>query len=80
VTPIAALLARIGWTTGELATRLDISPDTSGRWARGTRGAPPSVIAWLGDIADAVETIAPLPVGWDGVRTGRRAEADSFDP
>jgi transcriptional regulator with XRE-family HTH domain len=69
VTPLAALLARIGWTTGELAARLDISRHTTGQWATGRRGAPLSVLAWLADIADAVDSVAPLPVGWADLRT-----------
>ena len=74
MTPIATLLARIGWTTGELAARLDVSPDTASRWARGTRTPPPSVVAWLAEIADAVAAVDSRPAGWEGVRAGRRAE------
>jgi transcriptional regulator with XRE-family HTH domain len=73
VTPLAALLARIGWSTGELAARLDVSPDAARHWASGRREPPPSVLAWLEDIADAVASVAQLPPGWEGVRPGRRA-------
>ena len=73
MTPLAKLLARIGWTTGELSARLDVSPDTTSRWARGTRTPPPSVLVWLAAIADAVATVDSQPAGWDGVRAGRRA-------
>ena len=72
MTPLAALLAQIGWTTGELAHRLDVSPDTTSRWARGTRGYPSSVLTWLAEIADAIATVDSLPVGWQGVAPGRR--------
>jgi transcriptional regulator with XRE-family HTH domain len=74
VTPLATLLARIGWTTGELARRLDIPPDTTSRWARGTRTPPPDVLTWLAEVADAVASVDSQPAGWEGVRVGRRAE------
>jgi transcriptional regulator with XRE-family HTH domain len=72
VTPLAALLARIGWTTGELAARLDISPDTTRSWANGRRSTPLSVLAWLADVAAAVTKVRPKPAGWEGVRPGHR--------
>jgi hypothetical protein len=57
VTPLALLLGRIGWTTGELAARLNASPDTTRSWANGRRSTPPSVLPWLGEIATAMETV-----------------------
>ena len=77
MTPLATLLARIGWTTGEVAARLDVSPDTARQWASGRREPPPSVLPWLADVADALATVDSQPVGWEGVRAGRRAGADA---
>jgi hypothetical protein len=57
MTPLAAQLASIGWTTGELAARLGSSSDTTRSWANGRRSTPPSVLRWLGEIAAAVETV-----------------------
>jgi transcriptional regulator with XRE-family HTH domain len=75
VNPVASLLARIGWTTGELAIRLDVSPDTTNQWARGRRAPPPEVLAWLADVATAMASADSQPVGWNGVRPGRRGAA-----
>jgi transcriptional regulator with XRE-family HTH domain len=68
MTPLAALLARIGWTTGELAGRLDVSPDTTRQWASGRRTPPPDVMLQLEPVARAVERAWRQPDGWNGVR------------
>jgi transcriptional regulator with XRE-family HTH domain len=75
VNPVATLLVRIGWSTGELAARLDVSPDTTNQWARGRRAPPPGVVEWLAAIADAIASADSQPAGWDGVRPGRRGAA-----
>ncbi len=61
---LGELLDRIGWTTGELAERLQVSPDTTGQWRRGRRSPPPSVLVWLTEVAVAVETAGAMPPGW----------------
>ena len=61
MTPTAALLARIGWTTAELSRRLRIGYSRARCWETGenTRGnpvpTPPEVLAWLEQVADALE-------------------------
>lgn len=75
MTPIAALLARIGWPSSELAGRLGVADATVRHWVSGRREPPPSVIERVALVADAVDAVWSLPVGWDGVRPGRRADA-----
>ena len=72
MTTTATLLARLGWTTGELAARLDVSPDTARQWASGRREPPPNVAPWLARLADAIGAVESQPAGWTGVRVGRR--------
>jgi transcriptional regulator with XRE-family HTH domain len=71
VTPLATLLAHIGWTTGELARRLGVTDGTVRNWVTGRRSPSPSVLLWLADIADAMDRAQPLPDGWDGGHVGR---------
>lgn len=73
MTPIAVLLARIGWTPGELARRLECADGTTHQWKSGRRAPPPYVVEWLEEVAAALAKVRPTPVGWDGVRPGRRA-------
>ena len=70
---LRSVLARIGWTTGELASRLDVSADTTNQWARGRRSAPPVVLVWLEQVASGVEAAGPTPPDWQGASPGRRA-------
>jgi len=62
MTPLAHLLARIGWTAGELGRRLGISHQhahrlVTGRNANGNRLEPPlGLVEWLERVAEAVET------------------------
>jgi len=56
-TPLASLLARIGWTTVELARRLDVSDSTVRSWVIGRRAVPQSVLFWVGRVAKAVEGV-----------------------
>lgn len=76
MTQTAALLARIGWTAGELARRLDVARDTAGDWVRGRRAPPPHVLTWLADVAQGVEGAGEQPPDWRGVRPGRRVAAE----
>jgi len=63
MTPLPALLARIGWTQAELARRVGKSPETVGQWMRATLTrhgtpvrTPPDVLAWLHKVAERVES------------------------
>jgi hypothetical protein len=57
MTPLAAMLARIGWTTGELARRVGVAESTTRSWASGRRACPQSVLFWVGAVARAVERV-----------------------
>lgn len=65
MTPLSAILARIGWTVPHLAGRLGLPHQTVYRWhsGRNTRGnpcsAPADVIAWLERVAAAIEAEPP---------------------
>jgi transcriptional regulator with XRE-family HTH domain len=72
VTPLAALLARIGWTPTELATRLEVLPGTAQQWARGRRDPPPIILDRLELVARAVEGAWDATDAWGWVRGGRR--------
>jgi transcriptional regulator with XRE-family HTH domain len=64
MTPLATLLARIGWTPTELASRLQVLPGTAQQWARGRRDPPPIVLDRLELVARAVEGAWRAPDGW----------------
>lgn len=61
MTPLALLLVRIGWSTAELSRRTGVGYSRVRCWETGenTRGnpvpTPPEVLAWLEQVADAVE-------------------------
>ena len=71
MTPLATLLARIGWTTGELARRLDVPARTIRQWHAGTRPTPLNVLDRLARVARTMDAVWSLPVAWTGVRPGR---------
>lgn len=58
------LLADVGWTTDELATRLHVNPDSVAKWRRGRRTPPPALLDWLAQIAEAQARAGPVPAGW----------------
>ena len=68
MTPLATLLAHIGWTTGELARRLSVTDGTVRNWVTGRRSPSLSVLVWLAEVADAVASVDSQPAGWEGVR------------
>ena len=62
MTPLALLLVRIGWSTAELSRRTGVGYSRVQCWRTGenTRGnpvttTPPELLAWLEQVADAVE-------------------------
>ena len=63
MTPIAALLSRIGWSARELSRRTGIPQHRIGRWVTGVnaRGnpcqAPGDVLRYLRAVADAIEGV-----------------------
>lgn len=59
MTPTAAHLDAIGWSTTELARRLGTSSKTARAWRSGRRSPPPQVIAWLQALA-STRTWGPL--------------------
>jgi transcriptional regulator with XRE-family HTH domain len=61
---LADLLDDIGWSNGDLARRLDISPDTVSKWAKGRRDPPQPVMDWLGQLATCHARAGPHPKGW----------------
>ena len=76
-----ALLAEIGWTTGELARRANVSEDTAGQWARDRRPTPKIVTQWLHQIRDAIALCGPSPPDWRGAALGRpKASKPSAPP
>lgn len=64
------LLAEIGWTSAELASRLDVAPDSVDKWRRGRRTPPPALLVWLAHVAECQDRAGPHPVGW---RDGQEA-------
>ena len=61
---MAATLKAIGWTSGELARRLDIRADTVQSWLIGRRPIPPNVERWLYQVRDSLSTAPQWPDGW----------------
>lgn len=61
---INQLLVSIGWTSEELAARLDVSTDTVRKWRRGRRTPPDSVLDWLGHVAECQARAGSAPADW----------------
>jgi plasmid maintenance system antidote protein VapI len=55
------LLKEIGWTAGEAARRLNISPKTMRDMATGRRPIPERIGAWLQAVAAMMRTAPPPP-------------------
>lgn len=61
---MAEALKAIGWTSGELARRLDIRADTVQSWLIGRRPIPPNVERWLHQVRASLSTAPQWPDGW----------------
>ena len=57
------LLWVVGWSSSELARRLDVLPETARAWLKGRREIPPRVIDWLRGHAD-YHLAHRLPADW----------------
>lgn len=65
-------LDTLGWSASTLARRLRVPLNTAQAWTKGNRSAPPEVLAWLAQLAIAMEACPAVPPGWQGVPKGRR--------
>lgn len=63
---MAALLRRIGWSSNELARRLDVSYRSLNGWLHDTRPIPENLAEWLREVAAAQGMAPPLPKDWKG--------------
>jgi transcriptional regulator with XRE-family HTH domain len=61
---LAEILKAIGWSSAELARRLNVRHDTVMSWLNGRRRVPDNLSAWLIKVRDAVGSAPPLPDGW----------------
>lgn len=69
---LPVLLDALGWPPSTLARRLGVSLNTAQSWAKGHRNPPSDVLAWLSQIAVAMEACPSVPPGWQGLSKGRR--------
>jgi len=60
---IGWLIFVIGWSSSELARRLDVSNESARSWISGKRGVPETVVNWLEDLAKYHQQ-HKQPVGW----------------
>jgi DNA-binding transcriptional regulator YiaG len=61
---LAELLDAIGWSHGQLASRLGVTVDTVSKWAKGRRDPPQPVMDWLALVAEHQARAGPHPPGW----------------
>jgi hypothetical protein len=57
------LMVMIGWSSAELARRLDVNPETARQWVSGRSRMPEIARAWLEDLA-ACHLARLKPSGW----------------
>jgi transcriptional regulator with XRE-family HTH domain len=58
------LMAQVGWTSAELAWRLNVAPNSVDKWRCGRRTPPNAVLAWLAHVAECQAGAGSAPPGW----------------
>ncbi len=74
-TEFARLADRTGWDNAEMARRLGVTTGAVRDWCDGRRAPAPGVVAYVKQVALAVETVGPPP---PAPRVGRRVPSPAY--